>query len=43
MQLLGVVVVVIGLMMRFNPLVVVIIAGFVTGICDGMSLIEGCF
>ncbi|MDU4961663.1 MAG: DUF969 domain-containing protein [Sporomusaceae bacterium] len=37
MELIGVVIVVLGLMLRFNPLLVVIAAGFATGLTAGMS------
>lgn len=39
MELIGVVIVVLGLMLRFNPLLVVIAAGFATGLTAGMSLL----
>lgn len=36
-KLIGVLIVVLGLMVRFNPLLVVIVAGFVTGLVSGMT------
>lgn len=39
-KLIGIVIVIIGLMLRFNPLMVVITAGFATGLVAGMSPIE---
>lgn len=39
-KLIGVLIVVIGLAFRFNPLLVVIVAGFATGLVSGMNFIE---
>ena len=36
-KLIGVVIVIVGLLMRFNPLLVVLVAGFATGMVAGMS------
>ena len=39
-KLIGVVIVIVGLLMRFNPLLVVLVAGFATGLVAGMSPID---
>lgn len=39
-KLIGVVIVVLGLAFRFNPLIVVIVAGFATGLVSGMNFID---
>lgn len=39
-KLIGVVIVVLGLAFRFNPLLVVIVAGFATGLVSGMNFID---
>lgn len=39
-KLIGIVIVVLGLAFRFNPLLVVIVAGFATGLVSGMNFIE---
>ena len=36
-KLVGVAIVILGLMFRFNPLLVVLVAGFATGLVAGMS------
>jgi len=36
-KLIGVVIVIVGLLFRFNPLLVVLVAGFATGLVAGMS------
>ncbi|EAX47489.1 protein of unknown function DUF969 [Thermosinus carboxydivorans Nor1] len=40
LKLIGVIIVVLGLMFRFNPLLVVIVAGFATGLVAGMTPLE---
>ena len=39
-KLIGILIVVIGLAFRFNPLIVVIVAGFATGLVAGMGPVE---
>jgi len=39
-KLIGVVIVIVGLLMRFNPLLVVLVAGFATGMVAGMSFLD---
>ena len=39
-KLIGVVIVIVGLIMRFNPLLVVLVAGFATGLVAGMSPLD---
>ncbi|ACZ18674.1 protein of unknown function DUF969 [Thermanaerovibrio acidaminovorans DSM 6589] len=39
-KLVGVVIVVVGLLLRFNPLLVVLVAGFATGLVGGMGPME---
>jgi uncharacterized membrane protein len=39
-KLIGVVIVIAGLLFRFNPLLVVLVAGFATGLVAGMSLMD---
>ena len=39
-KLVGVLIVIVGLLMRFNPLLVVLVAGFATGMVAGMSLLD---
>lgn len=39
-KLIGIVIVVVGLAFRFNPLLVVIVAGFATGMVSGMNFID---
>ena len=39
-KLIGVVIVIAGLLFRFNPLLVVLAAGFATGLVAGMSPLE---
>jgi uncharacterized membrane protein len=39
-KLIGVIIVIIGLLFRFNPLLVVLVAGFATGMVAGMSPME---
>ena len=39
-KLIGVVIVIAGLLFRFNPLLVVLVAGFATGMVAGMSPLE---
>ncbi len=39
-KLIGVVIVIAGLLLRFNTLLVVLVAGFATGLVAGMSLVE---
>ena len=34
-KLIGVVIVIVGLLLRFNPLLVVLVAGFATGLAGG--------
>ena len=40
LTLIGVVIVIVGLLMRFNPLLVVLTAGFATGLVAGMSPLD---
>ena len=39
-KLIGVVIVILGLLFRFNPLLVVLVAGFATGMVAGMSPVD---
>lgn len=39
-KLIGVIIVIVGLLFRFNPLLVVLVAGFATGMVAGMSPME---
>ena len=39
-KLIGVVIVIVGLLFRFNPLLVVLVAGFATGLVAGMSPLD---
>ena len=39
-KLIGVFIVIVGLLFRFNPLLVVLVAGFATGMVAGMSPLE---
>jgi len=39
-KLIGVVIVIVGLLFRFNPLLVVLVAGFATGMVAGMSPVD---
>ena len=40
LKLIGIVIVVAGLMLRFNPLLVVVVAGFATGLVAGMTPLD---
>lgn len=40
LTLIGVIIVIVGLLFRFNPLLVVIVAGFATGLVAGMSPLD---
>lgn len=40
LSLIGVIIVIVGLMLKFNPLLVIIVAGFATGLVGNMSPVE---
>ena len=40
LKLIGILIVILGLAFRFNPLLVVIVAGFATGFAGGMNPLE---